>query len=208
MIAGGSSQQPASDPIPSHRLTDPGADSAAERVVEALRRRGGMASAPEIGHDLGIHSSTARFHLNHLVTAGRVQAGREIRTSRGRPRTLFTLVSEPTEGPRSYQLLAEVLVSHLSRQPDPARAAVAAGRQWGRRFAGHDVVSLLEGIGFAPSTDQQRPGRIALGHCPFIDLAIEHPEVVCPLHRGVVEAVVGHQVRLEAHPGSTCFVTE
>ncbi len=188
------------------RLIDPGTDSPAERVAEALRRRGGTASAAEVGEDLGIHTSTARFHLDHLVEEGRVRMSREKRSTRGRPRTLFTLSPDPTEGPRAYQMLAGVLVSHLARREDAARLAAQAGVEWGRRFRGEGVETLLTEVGFAPAADQARPGRIELRHCPFIDLAMDHPGVVCPLHRGVVEGAVGHPVRLEAHPGGICIV--
>lgn len=187
-------------------LTDPGADSPAERVTEALRRRGGTASASEIGADLGLHPSTARFHLDRLVNQGRVRVSRERRATRGRPRTMFTLEPDPIEGPRSYQMLAEVLVASLARQSDGPERAARAGAEWGRHFADQDVVALLAEVGFAPSPDPDRDDRIALGHCPFIDLATDHPEVVCPLHRGVVEGAVGHPVTLEAHPGATCVI--
>ncbi|AFV88081.1 MULTISPECIES: helix-turn-helix transcriptional regulator [Propionibacteriaceae] len=198
-----------------HTLTDPGADSPADRVVEALRRRGGTASAAEVGADLGIHVSTARFHLDHLVEDGRARSGREKRATRGRPRTMFTLTPDPKEGPRAYQMLAGVLVDHLSRQDDAVALAHQAGVEWGRRYAGVDVTEILEQIGFAPCTtlvdDDQDEGpdgeaRIALRHCPFIDVVQEHAALLCPLHRGVVEGVVGHPVTLEAHPGATCYV--
>jgi predicted ArsR family transcriptional regulator len=202
------------------KFADPGPDSPAERVAEALRRRGGTASAAEIGEDLGIHTSTARFHLDHLVEAGRARMGRERRATRGRPRTMFTLTADPTEGPRAYQMLAGVLVEHLARQPDAARQAERAGQEWGRRYRGEDVVELLEQIGFAPQPDRPDPpatpdspdtgentDRIALRHCPFVDLAMTHADTVCPLHRGVIEGATGRPAILEAHPGGVCFVT-
>lgn len=204
-----------------HNLTDPGADSPADRVAESLRRRGGTASAAEVGADLGIHVSTARFHLDHLVEDGRARAGREKRATRGRPRTLFTLTPDPKEGPRAYQMLAGVLVDHLAHQDDAVAMAHQAGVEWGRRYAGVDVAEILEQIGFAPcpaalvgaagqaattATDDAGSGRIALRHCPFIDVVQDHAALLCPLHRGVVEGVVGHPVGLEAHPGGTCYV--
>lgn len=199
------------------RFADPGPDSPAERVAEALRRRGGTASAAEIGEDLGIHTSTARFHLDHLVDAGRAGMGRERRATRGRPRTMFTLTADPTEGPRAYQMLAGVLVEHLARQSDAARQAEWAGEEWGRRYRGENVVELLEQIGFAPHPNppatpgspeaKENSGRIALRHCPFVDIAMTHADIVCPLHRGVIKGATGGPVTLEAHPGGVCFVT-
>jgi predicted ArsR family transcriptional regulator len=31
---------------------------------------------------------------------------------------------------------------------------------------------------------------VVFGHCPFAELAEAHPEVVCHLHRGIVEGFV------------------
>ncbi|AXE40202.1 helix-turn-helix transcriptional regulator [Acidipropionibacterium virtanenii] len=211
------------------RLTDPGTDSPADRVVDSLRRRGGTASASEVGEDLAIHVSTARFHLDRLVEEGRVRTGREKRATRGRPRTMFTLAPDPADGPRAYHMLAGVLVDHLARQDDAVAVAHQAGVEWGRRYAGVDISEILEQIGFAPCpAEQSSPAeqngpadrdsaaaaddsddgavRLALRHCPFIDVVRDHADLLCPLHRGVIEGVVGHPVGLEAHPGGICFV--
>lgn len=185
-------------------LTDPGTDSPADKVVESLRGRGGTASSAEVAEDLGIHTSTARFHLDRLVADGRVTMGHENRATRGRPRTLFTLEPDPTEGPRAYQMLAGVLVDHLAAQPDPIAQAVEAGARWGRQYTGVEVTRLLRQIGFSPSAEADGP--ISLRHCPFIDLVASHADVVCPLHRGVVEGAVGHPVALEPHPGAVCLL--
>lgn len=188
-------------------LTDPGSDSPADRAVESIRGRGGTASAAEVAEDLSIHVSTARFHLDRLVADGRATMGHENRATRGRPRTLFTLASDPADGPRAYQMLAGVLVDHLAAQPDATQRAVQAGTDWGRRYTGVEVTGLLRQIGFSPSAGADDSGRISLCHCPFIDLVATHADVVCPLHRGVVEGAVGHPVALEPHPGAVCFLT-
>lgn len=214
-------------------LTDPGPESRADDVAAALRRRGGTATSAQVASDLGLHPSTARFHLDRLVAAGRAEASREARTTRGRPHTLFTLSEDSTCGPRAYQVLSEVLVEALAAGPDPASRARSAGRRWGAGHCG-EPFDLLDELGFAPrevahssdddsgtdpggaptdeqrsaaSTSPTRPRRIDLHHCPFIDLAQRHPEVVCPLHRGVIEASTSRPVELEAHPGGVCAVT-
>src|SRR5690606_41949207 len=47
-------------------------------------------------------------------------------------------------------------------------------------------------------------GGIVLRHCPFLDLARDHPQVVCSLHCGVVEGVTGQAATIDANPGVRC----
>ena len=49
------------------------------------------------------------------------------------------------------------------------------------------------GSGFDPAVDGSEDGEtavIAFAHCPFRELAEAHPELVCSLHRGMVEGFV------------------
>ena len=110
----------------------------------------------------------------------------------------------------------------------PAPEPVAAGRRWAAGRLGvapvswpeavTQVRSLLEEWGYAVGPDRRPPpGRGAdvppdaveftVGACPFEDLARAHPQVVCAVHRGLMEgALDGLEqgvVRVELEP----FVT-
>ncbi len=51
--------------------------------------------------------------------------------------------------------------------------------------------AALAELGFDPATgDGGAAVTIAFTHCPFRELAEAHPEVVCHLHRGLVEGFV------------------
>jgi predicted ArsR family transcriptional regulator len=51
--------------------------------------------------------------------------------------------------------------------------------------------SALADLGFDPATgDGGTAVTIAFTHCPFRELAEAHPEVVCHLHRGLIEGFV------------------
>ena len=102
-------------------LVDPGSQQRIDEVADALRRRGGSATSVELASDLGIHPSTARFHLDHLVEQGRATMTRRHRATRGRPHTLFILVSD--EGPRAYRLLAQMLVEEVVLANNPTATA-------------------------------------------------------------------------------------
>jgi predicted ArsR family transcriptional regulator len=53
------------------------------------------------------------------------------------------------------------------------------------------VVDRLATLGFDPAVVTTEGGvTVAFTHCPFRDLAEAHPELVCSLHRGLVEGLV------------------
>ncbi|WP_324784962.1 helix-turn-helix transcriptional regulator [Streptomyces sp. H51] len=101
---------------------------------------------------------------------------------------------------------------------DPEAEARAAGEEWGRALvAGQEppgntaqargrIIALLDEIGFAPETEGEGGSagggggetesagdgrgelRVRLPHCPFIEIAREHPGVICGVHAGLVRA--------------------
>lgn len=49
----------------------------------------------------------------------------------------------------------------------------------------------LQRLGFDPAAAADEVGTtVAFTHCPYADLAVAHPEIVCHLHRGMVEGFV------------------
>jgi predicted ArsR family transcriptional regulator len=124
---------------------------------------------------------------------------------RGRPRVIYRTSGQtgPDDG---YHLLAGILASMVeSSVPRPAGAAATAGRAWGRslvdrsqpaerlrrREAEGRVVDLLSRLGFEPEPVGGREGRrILLHRCPFLDLATEHPAVICSAHLGLIEGAL------------------
>ena len=183
-------------------------------VLQLLRDTNVPLDIAEIAGRLGIHANTARFHLETLVGRGQVERTTAERGALGRPPLLFQAVPgmDPM-GPRRYQLLAEVLAASfaadLDLDPDPSRRAAEAGRVWGRlqasavtdttpRGESADVagsvvrlMGMLDELGFAPeqAADGDLP-LIRLRHCPFLELAVSRPEVVCPVHLGLMEGAM------------------
>ncbi|MGN6412492.1 helix-turn-helix transcriptional regulator [Flexivirga sp.] len=177
------------------------------QVLSALQGRAAATSVTEVAQQVGLHPNTARFHLDGLVRQGLAARETEQRDAPGRPRTLYRASAEsPRGGRRSYRLLAEILTSYLAtRTPQASTAAQAAGSAWGRFLtdrpapfrqvdtasAIRQLTQLLDDVGFAPeATTAGGEQRILLHHCPFREVAEEHPEVACAVHLGLMRGVL------------------
>jgi predicted ArsR family transcriptional regulator len=171
-----------------------------EEVLRALRAAQGPQSIATLAAGLRLHPNTVRFHLDSLIAAGRVRHADGGPRRPGRPALLYEAVrGMDPGGPRRYQTLAEILVMGLAAVPDADSLAAAAGRQWGRRQAAgctegpvlDRLVTMLADLGFAPErSDCGDDQRIGLRHCPFLELAESHAEIVCPIHLGLMQGAM------------------
>jgi len=178
-------------------------------ILETLRGADRPLRIADLADRIGVHPNTVRFHLDTLVANGRVEQVEAHRSMPGRPPQLFRAVAgmDPA-GPRHYRLLAEVLAESLTESPDPSARAVAAGRAWGRRpgvsgssaDTAEDPVArlgtLLDELGFSPEgTSEQGPSaesgaQIHLRNCPFLELAVNRPQIACPIHLGIMQGAM------------------
>lgn len=193
-------------------LTDPGATpvlgESRARVLNVLRAAGEPMAVQDVAQRAGLHLNTARFHLDALVDAGLAEREAENRTVPGRPRMVYRAApSDTPAGQRSYRLLAEMLTSVVAGSlPNPSQAAVTAGEAWGRYLADRPAPSqridaaegvrrlsaVLADVGFAPGEVRDPANPVMpLRHCPFLEVAAEHREVVCSLHLGLMRGVLG-----------------
>lgn len=177
------------------------------RVLAVLQDAGKSLSVGEVANRVGLHTNTARFHLDALVETGFVDRASEEREQPGRPRALYTARPDTARaGRRNYRLLAEILAGYLAAEiPHPAQAARRAGQAWGRYLADRpppfrrvdadtaieQLVVTLGDIGFAPEAATKGSQReILLHHCPFRETAVEHREVVCSVHLGLMQGML------------------
>lgn len=176
-------------------------------VVEFFRASGNPLTARDVADELGLHINTVRFHLDTLVRQGILRREDGPAEGPGRPATQYFLVPGMDRGgPRNYQLLAEMLLSHLATADGPQDAAVEAGAAWGRYMmqplapgqriteqeALDRLVDLLADVGFDPRvTGDPAAPQIELRHCPFLELAETHRDLVCALHLGLMRGALG-----------------
>lgn len=169
---------------------------------------------------VGLHVTTARFHLEVLERAGLVSRAVERAGRPGRPRMVYAAV-EPAEANPGHRRLAEALAAGLCADPDAGRKwAERAGRQWAEREVPastdlswdegtEQVGELFDQLGFAPRlVDDSHTRHIELDACPFRDLARAYPQVVCTVHAGLLRGAL-HQLQM---PSATAelrpFVTD
>lgn len=195
-----------------HRPASPSA--AGRQVLDELHAANAPLDAAAVAERLGVHVTTARFHLDRLADAGLARRSTGSEPRRGRPRILYTPAG-PERDEDSREQLIHVLAAALAADDTAGTESVDAGRRWADSFdplgeadptAG--LVGVLDRLGFDPDPLEQ---QIRLRACPFRDAAREHPQVVCAVHRGLIEQLLetsGTRARLVpfAEP-DLCLVT-
>lgn len=175
-------------------------------VLQTLKAANAPMSIAQLADDLDVHPNTVRFHLDTLLSEGRVEHAEAEHKGPGRPARMFRAVRRMDRGgPRRYQLLAEILTLGFAADSDPGAKALAAGRAWGQRLdpppgqavpAGAEesidhLVEMLDELGFAPERrESDGETQVGLRHCPFLELAESRKSVVCPIHLGLMEGAL------------------
>lgn len=198
---------PAAEPTPLeiHKAL---ADDTRFRLYRYLGLSGRPVSVRELATRLSLHPNTLRPHLRRLEEAGLVRREPRRGASVGRPQTMYTAVERRSREDRDFQLLAEILAGLATGARARARAADLA-RDWGeyltargspkpgtRTAARHTLAVLQEAMaaaGFEPRFRRTGPSvvEISLRDCPFRELIDDHRELVCAIHRGLIEGMLG-----------------
>lgn len=196
-------------PLPAPSPTT-GISAAQRAVLEQVASAGAPVTLAALVRGTGLHENTLRGHLGALSRAGLVRPHRSTPRGRGRPALVWSPVPGGGTGAVEYAGLATALARTVQRTSRrPAQDAADAGRSWGRDLAGaapepdarRRLSDVLARLGFAPE-ERRREGRsegrptggrgsvVRLTRCPLLDVARELPEVVCNVHRGLVEGVL------------------
>ena len=175
--------------------------------LELARSSRPLATA-EIAETLDLHPNTVRPHLERMREVGLLDVETDARGNVGRPQHRYSLAADaPTLGlePATFPVLSRMLVRLAATAGLGAGEAVEAGREQGGldalnagvparadgRVCLHALVARLDALGFDPAVaDDDDQATVAFTRCPFRELAERHPDVVCGLHRGLVEGFV------------------
>ncbi len=153
----------------------------------------------------GLHPNTIREHLETLVRQGLVRRCPAAPKGRGRPAWEYSAVAAGEDQMvREYAGLAATLAEALRQHSrHPKEDALQAGRRWGAELAGtaeapagaqplarrRAVIALLDRLRFSPRTGP-RARTVRLTRCPLLEVARRYPDVVCSIHRGLVEGAL------------------
>jgi predicted ArsR family transcriptional regulator len=204
------------------RTTVAAEPAARRRVLDVLAASRHPLDAQAVAAELGVHVTTARFHLDQLETAGLVQR-RTVREKRaGRPRVAYA-PSASVRAADAREQLIEVLAQALgdpeavgavpsddvptsAKRPHPgvraSAAAVRAGERWADAMESQagpagtlsdavgELVDVLDSLGFDPEVSGE---EILMHECPFRSAARERPDVVCAVHQGLVQRMIGRR---------------
>ena len=172
-------------------------------------------TASQVAEQFGLHPNVARHHLDRLAAGGYLEVAveRAEGAGAGRPSKRYRSVANVSiDVPvRSDDLVLSLLGKALALLPSDQAEAMAeqVGQEYGQAMAagmsGPDVATgqrslrsamqavadALTAHGFAAHADQRNNQlRIINNHCPFGDVAIEHP-VICAVDRGMVKGMLG-----------------
>jgi predicted ArsR family transcriptional regulator len=180
-----------------------------------------------VAAEIGVHPNVARHHLDKLAAGGylEVSTAKTAGGGAGRPSKRYSVVAAAMANfpVRSDDLVLSLLGRALAHLPaDQAeKMAEEVGAEYGRamaaglsgnalaagqrslRSAMQAVADALSAHGFAAHAEARNDRlRIINNHCPFGDVATEHP-VICAVDRGMVRGMLtalhadGHEALLD-----------
>jgi predicted ArsR family transcriptional regulator len=194
------------------------ADDTRFRLYRYLGLSGRPVSIRELSTRLSLHPNTLRPHLRRLEEAGLVAREARRGATVGRPQTMYSAVEPHRKDGREYRLLSEILAGLLVGRRSQERAAALA-EQWGRYLVGRgaprpgaprssrrSLAILQEAMaeaGFDPRFRRMDAStvEVTMRNCPFRDLLDDHRDLVCAVHRGLLDgmfAAVVPSLRMES----------
>ena len=172
--------------------------------LELARSPRPLATA-EIADVLDLHANTVRPHLERMRDVGLVAVTTAATGAVGRPQHRYSIAADaPSLGlePPTMPLLTRILLDGAVAAGLGADEIAEPSREQGRAMrpstgplADSSCADALEHrlgeLGFDPArVDDGETSSIAFTHCPFRELAEAHPELVCGVHRSLIDGFV------------------
>ena len=168
-------------------------------------------SASEVAVVFGLHRTVVRSHLEKLANADLLVIGTRRNPRGGRPAKVYSPSSTRLDiqlPPRRYQTLAGALARVAAgTEGSPASRAQAIGYELGREAAAGlsrsreqdegldlgDAVAYLRDTGCSPRAVVRDDHSVVVevGNCVFLEVARDHPELVCAFDGGVLCGLLG-----------------
>ncbi len=176
--------------------------------------------AGEIARFLDLTAANIRYHLDILNEQGAIQVSGERRAGAGRPVFLYSL-SPDSLGDSTKRMtgaLLKVLAADENGSDDIDLAAKyfldqveTHARRDVQRF--NQAIEILDQFHYHASWKATREGpEVEFKHCPYQDLAIDHP-LLCQIDEAILSELFQTPLRLkqrrdfDEHPYSPCVFT-
>ncbi|MCE0509991.1 MULTISPECIES: helix-turn-helix domain-containing protein [Microbacterium] len=146
-------------------------------------------SIAELCEATGLHANTVREHLQRLIEGGYVIPTIEHRTTRGRPRTLY---SAATGAPGASSPVARDKAKAAARRGDLMRSMLPDSAPDLGREATYQLDALVEHLeesGFEPVVDDRRL-TVDLSPCPHAAGRSEDRPMLCRVHLELMQSVL------------------
>ncbi|KNY05911.1 helix-turn-helix transcriptional regulator [Microbacterium sp. GCS4] len=164
------------------------------RILHALFESGtaqirGTRTIGELCEATGLHPNTVREHLQRLIEGGYVIQATEHRTTRGRPRTLYSAATGTGDASSPIardKAKAAAQRGDLLRRMLPATAS-ALGRD--ATYQLDALIEHLEESGFEPVVDDEQL-TVDLTPCPHAAGRAEDRPMLCSVHLGLMQGVL------------------
>ena len=143
----------------------------------------------ELCEATGLHPNTVREHLQRLIEGGYVIAATEHRTTRGRPRTLYSAATGMAD---ASSPIARDKVSAAARRGDLLRRVMPGAASDLGRDATYQLDALIEHLeegGFEPVVDDVQL-TVDLSPCPHAAGRAEDHPMLCSVHLGLMQGVL------------------
>lgn len=176
-----------------------------DRLVDALRAAGGTRDTATLARDLDLHPNGVRLQLRRLERAGLVTRSRSTERP-GRPRDLWAITPSAiaqADRPHTGWAMARTLARAIPATPANLAEVRSAGEAMGAELVEDmprppaddclpAIDQALEALGFEPEREPAAGGaRYVLTHCPYAEAVKENPAVICTLHRGTIDGILG-----------------
>ncbi|MGF3057124.1 helix-turn-helix transcriptional regulator [Microbacterium sp. YY-01] len=137
----------------------------------------------------GLHANTVREHVQRLIDGGYIIQETERRTTRGRPRILY---SAATGKPEASSPIAREKAAAAARRGEMLRRALpeTAGSLNAEESRQLDaLIEHYEESGFEPVINEEQL-TVELTPCPHAAALPEHRPMLCQVHLGLMQGVL------------------
>ncbi len=188
-----------------------GLSAAQHALLDEISRHTEPVTVADLADAMGLHPNSVRDSMPALVDQGLVARTRQPTVGRGRPSWAYEAVAPAQAAAltREFADVCEAVAEHLvATVDDPAAAAHDIGARWGIRMldlmggpghaeedaSGVDVHAsrirlFMSSLGYQARAET--PVRMALHQCPLrTEGTLPHP-LVCQMHRGMLDEVLG-----------------